>query len=120
MIWHLHPMIAFAICLGILAGCGNRDPYKRDDVWYPTGANAANLAAQAVNPDDLIRGRSDPKQLATGPARSVNRVWTDTPKSLTTGSTSGSGGAGGSGGGTPGGDTPTIPSIPSFPGLGGG
>ena len=121
---HLRSALAFAACLGILAACGNRDPYKRDDVWYPTGANAANLAAQVVNPDDLIRGRSDPKQLAAGPAKSVSRVLTDTPKSLTPGSSSGSGGGsgagGGGGGGTPGGDTPTIPAIPSFSGMGGG
>ncbi len=107
--------VAFAACLGILVGCGSRDPYQRDDVWYPTGANAANLAAQVANPNDLVRGQSDPKQQAGGPARSVNRVWTDSAKSLTpsaSGGSSGGGSGGGSaGGGSAGGDTPSIPGL---------
>lgn len=72
-----------AICLGTLAGCSNRDPYKRDDVWYPTGSNAANLAIQVADPADLAGGRGNPKQASTAQVKSVNRVFEDTPKALT-------------------------------------
>ena len=123
--------LAGAVCVGLLAGCASRDPYKRDDVWYPTGANAANLAAQVADPNDLIRGRGDSKQLVDASARAIGRVRSDSPKSLTPGGTGGggngsgggssggsSGGSGGSGGEMP--SIPTIPSMPSLPGLGGG
>ena len=125
---HLRPVLAFGVCAGLLAGCGNRDPYKRDDVWYPTGANAANLAAQVAHPADLVRGQNDPRQAAGGPARSVSRVWSDTPKSLTPGASGGGGGSGSGGGGSSsgftgassgssGGDAPTNSALPSFPSL---
>jgi type IV pilus biogenesis protein CpaD/CtpE len=119
--------LAGAVCLGFLAGCGNRDPYQRDDVWYPSGANAANLAAQVADPRDLVRGRNDLKQLADTSSRAIARVRSDSPKPLTPGTSSGSSGGGGGsgsgggdGGGAGAGGTPTIPSVPSLPGLGGG
>ncbi len=71
-----------AILLGMLAGCSSRDPYARDDVWYPTGAPAANLAAQLANPADLAGGRDDPRQASAASVRAVNRIWADTPKAL--------------------------------------
>ncbi len=122
--------LAFVVlaCSAMLTGCGNRDPYRRDDVWYPTGANAANLAAQVANPADLAGGRTDPKQLVAAPAKGVNRVWSDSAKPLSYtaggggGSGSGSGNGGGSGGsdsgggGSSGGSAPTLPSIPGFGG----
>ncbi len=120
--------LASAVCLGVLAGCDSRDPYKRDDVWYPTGSNAANLAAQVADPHDLMRGQNDPRQLADTPARAIARVRSDSAKPLTGGSAASGGGSGSSGGGGGGAassatDTPTIPtmpSMPSIPGLGGG
>jgi len=83
----------------LLAGCDgdyNKEPYQRTDVWYPTGANAGNLAAQAVNPADLIRGRhpTDPIN-STAEVIAVNRVLTDRPKALSGGPVAGT--AGGSG-----------------------
>jgi len=130
MMRHSRLVFAFLACSVTLAGCGNRDPYKRDDVWYPTGANAANLAAQVANPADLAGGRADPKQLVAAPAKGVNRVWSDSPKPLSytagggssSGSTSGGGGSGsgGSGGSDSGGGSGSgIPTLPSIPGFGG-
>lgn len=97
MIRHSRFVFALLAASAMLAGCGNRDPYRRDDVWYPTGANAANLAAQVANPADLNGGRSDPRQSAAAPAKAANRVWMDSPKPLAPSSV---GGAGGGGGGT--------------------
>ncbi len=67
-------------CLALLAGCGSRDPYARDDVWYPTNANAANLAAMAVNPNDLVTGHGDPKQSGAAHVLAVERIKTDNPR----------------------------------------
>lgn len=43
--------------LFLLVGCDHSDNYQRTDVWHPTGANAANLAATLVDQHDLIRGK---------------------------------------------------------------
>jgi len=88
-----------AIVLAMLGGCSSRDPYARDDVWYPTGAPAANLAAQLANPADLAGGRDDPRQNSASAIAAVNRIWSDTPKTIVAGSATG----GASGGGTTGG-----------------
>jgi uncharacterized membrane protein YgcG len=130
MMRHSRLVLAFLACSVTLAGYGSRDPYQRDDVWYPTGANAANLAAQVANPADLAGGRTDPKQLVAAPAKGVNRVWSDSPKPLSytagggssSGGTSGGGGggSGGSGGSDSGGGSGSgIPTLPSIPGFGG-
>lgn len=98
MTGYTRPGLAIVGCLAVLAGCSSRDPYKRDDVWYPTGANAANLAAQVADPADLAGGRSDRRQSALAPVKSVTLIWTDTPKALPGGSgisTPTGGGAGG-------------------------
>ena len=102
MTGYTRPGLAIVGCLVVLAGCSSRDPYKRDDVWYPTGANAANLAAQVADPADLAGGRSDPRQSALAPVKSVNRIWEDNPKELTDGSAvSTPTGVGAGGGGQP-------------------
>ncbi len=95
-----------AILVGLLGGCEDRDPYRRTDVWYPSGVNAGNIAAMVVNPADLISGhgvqRSDGKEAVTA----VNHIWQDRPKPLldvtavgggSSGNGSGSSGGGGSG-----------------------
>jgi type IV pilus biogenesis protein CpaD/CtpE len=92
----------------LLAGCDgdyNKEPYQRTDVWYPTGANAGNIAAQAVNPYDLIRGRHSDQPVNSGPeAAAVNRVLQDHPKALVGApGDATSGGSGGVSGGTSGG-----------------
>jgi hypothetical protein len=99
MTGHIRAVLAGVVCLAVLAGCSSRDPYKRDDVWYPTGANAANLAAQVADPADLAGGRSDTRQSSIAPIKSVNRILTDSPKALGGSPAGGSGttGAGGAG-----------------------
>jgi hypothetical protein len=36
-----------------LAGCDRTDPYLREGVWHPNGANDANLRAMVAVPSDL-------------------------------------------------------------------
>lgn len=85
----------------VLAGCMDRDPYRRTDVWRPTGSNAANIAAMVANPRDMIQGQEPARKGADSNAsvRAVERIAVDRPKALpTTGSTTGGTGGGGGGG----------------------
>ena len=93
-------LVGVAIILGLLAGCADRDPYRRTDVWYPSGVNAGNIAAMVANPNDLIRGRGVQTWGGKEAATSVDHIWTDKPKPLLdpSGGSSG-GGSGGAGAG---------------------
>ena len=95
--------LAAATALLTLAGCDQRDPYLRTDVWKPTGANAGNIAAMVADPNDLIRGHGTMINDTSEPALAVGHIWSDQPKSFTPGAGGGSGGAGGSGSGGSGG-----------------
>ena len=44
------PFVLFA-----LAGCDSIDPYLREGVWRPSGANEANLRAMAATSRDLVK-----------------------------------------------------------------
>jgi hypothetical protein len=93
--------IRVIVLVVFVAGCTNSEPYHRTDVWYPTGANAGNLAAMAARPSDLIHGRAGPEGDAHQADLAVNHVWLGQPKPLGTASAPGStstGGAAGSGG----------------------
>jgi type IV pilus biogenesis protein CpaD/CtpE len=71
------------ILLVSLAGCAAQDPYRRTDVWYPSGSNDGNIAAQAVRPHDLIIGRSTTEgEDARVSADAVERVWEGQDKPL--------------------------------------
>jgi type IV pilus biogenesis protein CpaD/CtpE len=75
-ITHLIPLV-------LLAGCASQDPYRRTDVWYPTGSNEGNIAAQAIRPRDLIAGRSvKGGEDARLSANAVERVWQGQDKAL--------------------------------------
>lgn len=85
-----------------IAACGERDPYYRTDVWRPTGANAANLAAMVANPHDLIAGRGVSRVDTKASTIAVNRIWAADPKPLPAGaSAGGQSAASGGGGGSP-------------------
>lgn len=53
MLTRLLPSI---LALLALAGCDATDPYMRDGVWRPNGANESNLRAMVASPSDLVRG----------------------------------------------------------------
>jgi hypothetical protein len=48
------------LLLFILAGCDRTDPYLREGVWRPSGANDANLRAMVVVPSDLAAAAASP------------------------------------------------------------
>lgn len=89
--------ISLALALLLLAGCEDADPYRRNDVWYPAGANAGNIAAMVADPHDLIRGRGANWTDAREAGTAVDRVWLDRTKPLL--STAGAAPPGGGGGG---------------------
>lgn len=76
----MHPASMLILC--VLAGCSATDPYRRTDVWYPTGANAGNLAAMAVQPSDLILGRGARGSDGHEAVSAVERLWHDDTKAL--------------------------------------
>jgi type IV pilus biogenesis protein CpaD/CtpE len=67
--------------------------------WHMTGANAANLAAMAARPSDLVSGRDGPAHSGLGDARQaligIDRIWQDQPKALPEASKSSGGSKGG-------------------------
>ena len=93
-------IVVLAATAVMLAGCEELDPYHRQDVWYPSGASQANLAAQVVNPYDMVRGHGVFKSDGELAAAAVTRARQDHIKPLLNpNSTGGGGGRGGGGGG---------------------
>lgn len=98
-----------AITLLALTGCNQIDPLKRDYMWHATGVNEHNIAAMAVNPHDLVRGRDTARRRVVVELEGVERLWSGRPYPLpTSGGAAGgaaSGGASGGGGSSSGGGT---------------
>jgi len=49
------PRFTALFVLLALLGCDRTDPYLRDGVWHPNGANQANLRAMVALPSSLFR-----------------------------------------------------------------
>jgi predicted small lipoprotein YifL len=94
------------VTLGLLAlaGCGRIDPLERPYMWHATDVNKQNIAAMAVNPHDLVRGRESRTRLVKDHSDAIDRIWSSklTPL-ISSGSPGSSGGSTGSGGGVSGG-----------------
>jgi len=74
--------ISLAMLVVLVTGCAASEPYRRTDVWYPTGSNAGNIAAMAARPSDLILGRSGNTGDAHQAAGAVDRIWQDQARPL--------------------------------------
>jgi len=48
---------ALLFLLLAVTGCDQLDPYQREGVWRPNGANADDLRAMVAVPADLVAGR---------------------------------------------------------------
>lgn len=99
MIRHSIRSVCVILVLAGLAGCADRDPYRRTDVWHPTGSNSANMAAMVADPHDLIRGRGVTASDSQPAVLAVDRISQGQPRSLIPGSTGGAAAASGGGGG---------------------
>lgn len=78
----------------VVAGCDSIEPYRRTDVWYPTGANAGNIAAMTVRPRDLIVGRHRSGTDSREAAGAIDRLWQEPTKPLPKGTGTSSAAAG--------------------------
>lgn len=60
-----------------LAGCGGHyvDAYDAPGTWHAQGVNDMNIAAQAANPSDLVRGRSSQGGTVRTAAAAVTNLW---------------------------------------------
>lgn len=76
-------LLGFGVLL--IAGCAQRDPYQRTDVWRPTGVNASNLAAMVANPADLIAGRGESRHDTKASTIAIGHVWAAEPQPLSHG-----------------------------------
>lgn len=98
------PTLALAAVM-MLAGCSFIDPYRRDGMWSPNGANEANLGAMVATPTDLARGQGESGSNGDLAAAAVKRLRTDRLKALpavdTTGGAIAAGVSSGGGGGAP-------------------
>ncbi len=83
------------LMLAALTGCAATDTYRRPGTWHPDGANAANIAAMAENPEDLVHGRGSPGSNGALAAQAIDRL--SETKSGTQGTGKGSGGKGAGG-----------------------
>ena len=72
------------LCIVILtlAGCDATDPYLREGVWRPNGANDANLRAMVVSPSDLARGVASVRGDGQQAAAALDRYRNDKVRSL--------------------------------------
>jgi hypothetical protein len=72
------------ICVAALtlSGCNMTDPYSREGVWRPNGANEANLRAMVVSPADLARGVSAPGGDGQQAAAALERYRNDKVRAL--------------------------------------
>lgn len=65
--------VALAV-LAFLSGCAGPEPFDRPSTWRATGVNNSNLAAMAVRPADLARGRGTGRTDGQVIATAVDRL----------------------------------------------
>ena len=96
----LPPFMLLIASAGAISGCARLDTYNRPYTWHPTGANLANIAAQAAHPGDLVLGHGDDRADAAELVPAIQQV-----DGGASGATAGGGGnaAAAGGGAAPGG-----------------
>jgi hypothetical protein len=85
-----------------VGGCGAGsylDPYQKPYIWHPTGAPIANIAAQLVDPRDLVTGRGTTEGDVTEATLAIDHVRQDKPKSISAAASSGGASASAAAGG---------------------
>lgn len=83
----------FALLLAasvMISACGGQaDPYTREGMWHPSGVVNANLAAQLVNPHDLVQGHGDNSPNYKTATTSLDHLWNSGQASATAGAPAG-------------------------------
>ena len=70
------------LILAALCGCTAADPYAREGMWQPSGANSLNLAAMVSDPHDLIRGHGEAGAQPVQATTAMDRLLADKAKPL--------------------------------------
>jgi type IV pilus biogenesis protein CpaD/CtpE len=78
----LRPVALLLLLLIVLAGCDKIDPYTREGVWRPNGANDTNLRAMVAVPADLAAGEPASPADGTLGAAALNRLRHDLVRPL--------------------------------------
>lgn len=73
---------AAILVLLLLSACEQIDPYAREGVWRPRGANETNLRLHVATPAHLDRGANEPRADGHVQAAAVQRYRTDRVKVL--------------------------------------
>jgi hypothetical protein len=94
----LVPIAVLAATMLALGACDTIDPYKREGMWRPNGANALNTELQVARPSDLVQGRGAVEADGDTAARAIERLRADKVKPLPAVNVIGSSGGGGGGG----------------------
>ena len=95
-------LLGLSLTLSACQGTAALDLPPPPSDWQPQGVNAANIAAMAAHPGDLVRGRGDRRRTGQDVAAPVLRLWQDRVKPLP-GSALDMAGAGDASGASPGG-----------------
>ena len=81
----MRPALYRCAALGLIAfvpACATTDPLLNQNNWRPIGVNEQNIAAQVVNPNDLVSGRGASGSDGATAAAAVMRLRTDHVKPL--------------------------------------
>jgi type IV pilus biogenesis protein CpaD/CtpE len=69
-----HAVRAAIVCLLVLTGCTQNEPYERPGMWRPIEANDTNLRAMIADPADLDMGRAATTSRGDAAAAAVSRL----------------------------------------------
>jgi len=101
--------LALSLSLAACQGGAALDIPPPPSDWQPQGINAANIAAMAAHPADLVRGHGDRQRTGWEATAPVLRLWRDRVKPLPISPLEMGAAGGAPGGGAPSGDPAAAP-----------
>lgn len=78
----MRPRLLLLLTLVATAGCDAMEPYRREGVWRPSGANEQNLAVMSVRPQERVTGTGARGAPGFAAAGAIDRLRTDRVKPL--------------------------------------
>lgn len=70
------------LATALIGGCAQIDPFQREGMWRPSGANEANLRAMVVDPGHLVVGVGSERADGQVAAAAVDRLRRDRVRPL--------------------------------------
>jgi hypothetical protein len=75
-------LLVLSLALPALAACDRTDPYKREGMWRPSGANDTNFELQVARASDLVMGRGADEGNGFQAAAAIARYENDKERAL--------------------------------------